>query len=319
MNCRSALLAITAAAALTLAACGSDDDNEAQTTAPSTTAAETGQPKTHALGDTITIGNTLTISDTEIDTTGCTFDFPEDVKRDAVKFEVLATVDNQTGEDIPEALWASDFTFLDTDGLTVKTMDIASAEGPCDNDNAHQFVDLKSGEKRRAAVTLEAPANATTMTYTASTIAGAEPVTWDISEDVKSMSVTPAGGGTAPQPSPAASTPEPLVAETPVVPQQAEQPTATCATDYTLYQPGTVFYSDGTSGYSAACQQQMENAMEASGQFPDYPFGQVDPNWTEEDAMRGGTAGNAETGGAGTPNDCDGYLGAHESADDSHC
>ncbi|WP_291479266.1 hypothetical protein [Corynebacterium sp.] len=67
-------------------------------------------------------------------------------------------------------------------------------------------------------------------------------------------------------------------------------PTATCATDYTLYQPGTTFYSDGTSGYTASCQQRMEDAMEASGQFPDYPFGNVDPNWTEDDVFNRGGA-----------------------------
>lgn len=70
------------------------------------------------------------------------------------------------------------------------------------------------------------------------------------------------------------------------------EPTATCATDLTLYQPGTTFYSDGTRGYTAACQQQMEDAMESSVQSPDYPFGNVDPNLTEEEIMNsGGPAG----------------------------
>lgn len=124
----------------------------------------------------------------------------------------------------------------------------------------------------------------------------------------------------APDPTPAAA-PAAAGAEdaTPAPAQQATAPTATCATDFTLYQPGTVFYSDGTSGYSAACQQQMEDAMEASGQFPDYPFGQVDPNWTEEDAMRGGNAGNAEIGGAATPADCDGFQSAHEDSEALFC
>lgn len=129
---------------------------------------------------------------------------------------------------------------------------------------------------------------------------------------------SPTAQGTAPDPT---SAPEaaPVEDATPAAAQQPTAPTATCATDFTLYQPGTVFYSDGTSGYSAACQQQMEDAMEASGQFPDYPFGQVDPNWTEEDAMRGGTAGNAETGGAATPADCDGFQGAHEDSEALYC
>lgn len=134
--------------------------------------------------------------------------------------------------------------------------------------------------------------------------------------------------------SPSASAPDPTTAPEatqaeatrPAAAPQPATPTATCATDFTLYQPGTVFYSDGSSGYSAACQQQMEDAMEASGQFPDYPFGGVDPNWTEEDAMRGRSyddMSNAERSNHGlsaaTPNNCDGYLGAHEDPDDSHC
>ncbi|MGN0096241.1 MAG: hypothetical protein ACI38U_09265 [Corynebacterium sp.] len=272
---------------LALTACSHDDEDNGFEPADPANASQAAadaetDSKPHTLSDTVTVGNTLTISDAEIDTTGCEFTFPEDIKRDAVKFDVLATVDNQTGEDISEALWGSDFTFLDADGLTVKTTDIASAEGPCSNDNAHQFVDLKDGEKRRAAVTLEAPAGATTMTYSASTIAGAEPVTWDIADAIAGMTVTsPAekDQGDGPAPTPAADTPEPAGAP-------ENEVTATCATD-PIYQPGTTFYSNGTSGYTAACQQQMEDAMEASGNYPDYPFGNVDPNWTEQDAMRG--------------------------------
>lgn len=86
--------------------------------------------------------------------------------------------------------------------------------------------------------------------------------------------------------------PNPTAGRTPEAVEPApavdSAPTATCATDFTLYQPGTTFYSDGTSGYTASCQQQMEDAMEASGQFPDYPFGNVDPNWTEDDALNRG-------------------------------
>ncbi|MGP5244345.1 hypothetical protein ACTXMA_09220 [Corynebacterium variabile] len=63
----------------------------------------------------------------------------------------------------------------------------------------------------------------------------------------------------------------------------------------------------------------MEDAMDASGQFPDYSFGQVDPNWTEEDAMRGGNVGNAEIGGEGTAANCDGFQGAHEDSEALNC
>lgn len=287
MTIRRTALAAIAAGALVLTACSNDDqDNGFESADPADASQEAtdaeNDSKAHALSDTVTVGNTLTISDMEVDTTGCEFTFPEDIKRDAVKFDVLATVDNQTGEDISEALWGSDFTFLDADGLTVKTTDIASAEGPCSNDNAHQFVDMKSGEKRRAAVTMEAPAGATTMTYSASTIAGAEPVTWAIADAIAGMTVTSSAGedrGDGPAPTPAADAPELAAAP-------AEGVTATCAMG-PVYQPGTTFYSDGTSGYTAACQQQMEDAMEASGDYPAYPVGNVAPNWTEQDAMRG--------------------------------
>ena len=58
------------------------------------------------------------------------------------------------------------------------------------------------------------------------------------------------------------------------------EPTATCATDYMLYQPGTTFYSDGTSGYTEQCQAEMESLMAQSGQFPDYPWGNYpDPEY----------------------------------------
>ncbi|WP_443346964.1 hypothetical protein [Corynebacterium variabile] len=59
--------------------------------------------------------------------------------------------------------------------------------------------------------------------------------------------------------------------------------------------------------------------MDASGQFPDYSFGQVDPNWTEEDAMRGGNVGNAENAGACTAANCDGVQGAHEESEPLNC
>lgn len=96
-------------------------------------------------------------------------------------------------------------------------------------------------------------------------------------------------------PTPAAE--EPVEAGEPEVPpapvrEVPIEPTAARATDFTLYQPGTTSHSDGTSGYTAACLQQMEDAMESSVQSPDYPFGNVDPNLTEEEIMNpGGPAG----------------------------
>lgn len=52
---------------------------------------------------------------------------------------------------------------------------------------------------------------------------------------------------------------------------EPQEITATCATDYSLYQLGTTFYSDGTSGYTVECQQQMEAAMQSDPAFANYP------------------------------------------------
>lgn len=80
--------------------------------------------------------------------------------------------------------------------------------------------------------------------------------------------------------------PDPTVGETAAEPEDLavdeRVPTAACATDYTLYQPGTTFYSDGTSGYTEACQAGMESLMRQSGQFPDYTWGDYpDPDYPE--------------------------------------
>lgn len=68
------------------------------------------------------------------------------------------------------------------------------------------------------------------------------------------------------------------VQESPAQPAPVEQVqpevTSTCATDFTMYQPGTTLYSDGSTGYTPECQRQMEQLMQDSGQFPDYPYGE---------------------------------------------
>lgn len=307
-----ALAALTASVlTLGLTACGGDDGQADDSTTPTTTEATN---QAYTLGETVKIGDTVTISDTAIETKNCSF--LDDPVRDGVPFQLVATVENQTGEEIIEALWPSDFSFTDPDGLTVQYLDMGGQED-CDSEHGSKFVDLDDGETRRAALTMTAPAGATEMKYKPSTIEGAESVTWDVS-GLLDEAATPDEDSDGPTPTPAGDSPEPAG-------ESAGEVTATCAID-PVYQPGTTFYSDGTSGYTAACQQQMEDAMEASGNYPDYPFGNVDPNWTEEDAMRGRSyddMSNAERSNHGfsaaTPANCDGMQGAHEDSEALNC
>lgn len=96
-----------------------------------------------------------------------------------------------------------------------------------------------------------------------------EPLTWlwDVPEI---ESYTPQEESHAEQPG--------AVQESPAQPAPVEQVqpevTSTCATDFTMYQPGTTLYSDGSTGYTPECQRQMEQLMQDSGQFPDYPYGE---------------------------------------------
>lgn len=197
MKLRRSAAAIAAIATLTLASCSGDGDDQAGPTPPATETTQADSPdELHALGDTVTIGDTLTISDAEIITEGC--EFSDTPTRDAVKFQILATVNNETGQDIVQALWPSDMRFTDPDGLSVIPRDIAAGEPPCSNDHPTGFVDLADGETRRAAVTLEAPAGATEMVYSTDMIQGAEPVRWDVSEEIEGMEVT--SSTPAPQP-----------------------------------------------------------------------------------------------------------------------
>ena len=182
------LIALTATSLLILAGCATDSE---ETEVPELTEVETmSEPVLHNLSDTVTVGG-VTISDVEISTVGCEFEFQP--TQDAVKFQIVATVENGTGQEITEVLWPTDITFIDSDGMSVKRMDVSQGgEGPCSSDHPSKFTQMTAGEKRRAAVTIEAPAGAQEMIYNTSLIEGAEPVKWDISDEVAAMEVVSA-------------------------------------------------------------------------------------------------------------------------------
>lgn len=258
------LIAVAGAALLVLSGCATDSD-EADTpeiAAPATSAA----PEVHDLSDTVTVGGVV-IADMEISTEGCAFEYPP--AQDAVKFQLVATVENGTGEEIMEVLWPTEITFTDPDGMSVKPTDISQGEPPCVSDHPSEFNRMTAGEKRRAAVTIEAPAGAQEMIYNTSLIDGAEPVRWDVADEVAAMEVvSPESSETKAT----ESTPETVPANPTALsgegvigfteapghgsPTQMNKTIASCG-DPGLHETGTTFFTDGTSGWTETCSAQM--------------------------------------------------------------
>lgn len=307
MTIRRTALAVVAAGALALTACSSDDAPANSTEPPETPQANPeADEESHSLGDTVEIGNTVTISDTEIETENCSFS--DEPARPGVPFQFVATVENQTGEELVEALWPSDFSFTDADGLTVKYLDMGGQES-CDSEHGSKFVGLGDGETRRAALTMTAPVGATEMIYKPSTIDGAESVTWDVSGMLDEQGAQDEGEGSdGPAPTPAAAPVEVPVQDT-VTPASFE-----CLAIADSYQAGTARYADGSTGFEQSCVQSATDEWNSS------PEKAANDAWREEYYSDMGNAERSNHGmSAATPNDCDGYLGAHEDPDDSHC
>lgn len=259
--------AMAATTLLVLAGCatGSDEADTPEVAAPATSAS----PEVHDLSDTVTVGG-VTISDMEVSTEGCEFANPP--AQDAVKFQLVATVENGTGEEIMEVLWPTDITFTDPDGMSVKPTDISQGEPPCVSDHPREFNQMTAGEKRRAAVTIEAPAGAQEMIYSTSLIEGAEPVRWDVSEEIAAMEVVTPDSREAeaaePTPetvpaAPTASTGEGVIGFTEAPghgsPTPMNKAIASCG-DVNLHETGTTFFTDGTSGWTQTCASQMMQA-----------------------------------------------------------
>lgn len=261
-------LLIAAVSLLAVAGCSATESAEPETgpDAMETTVSPAAEPVVYDLTDTVTIGNGVTISDMEITTEGC--EFTSEPNREAVKFQLVATVENGTDEDITEVLWSSDISFTDPEGLSVRPMDIVQGEPPCDNSNPREFNRMSAGEKRRAAVTIEAPANAEEMMYDTTLIEGAQPVRWDVTDEVADMESVPAAGSTV------ADDPLSPQTEAPATPpsndclvgsygqpqfqgtQCLDKQIASCG-DPSIHEMGTTFFTDGTSGWTQKCGDQM--------------------------------------------------------------
>src|SRR5699024_8049126 len=110
---KTKMVALAATSLLVLAGCATaaGEPDPPEVAAPATSAA----PEVHDLSDTVTVGGVV-ISDMEISTEGCAFEYPP--AQDAVKFQLVATVENSTGEDIMEVLWPTEITFTDPDGMS---------------------------------------------------------------------------------------------------------------------------------------------------------------------------------------------------------
>lgn len=266
-------VAVAAVTALFLAGCSSDTGSEVDVVDSPDPTTSTAAPEAHALGDTVNVGG-VTISDIEIITEGC--EFSTSPTRDAVKFQLLATVENGTSDEILQVLWPTDITFIDPDGMSVKPMDIVSGEPSCANDHPREFINMTPGEKRRAAVTVEAPVGAEEMIYSTSLIEGASPVRWDIADEVSGLAASPSEPEVTATQAATAAPATPAVSAAPSVPAAPSAPpvigfteapghgsptpmnkTISSCGDPMLHQPGTTFFTDGSSGWTQECANQM--------------------------------------------------------------
>ena len=122
-------------------------------------------------------------------------------------------------------------------------------------------------------MTVEAPAGAEEMIYNTSLIEGASPVRWDISDEVAGLASSSApseatGEEVAPvTPAAPAAPAEPAAPSAPPVVGFTEAPghgsptpmnkTISSCGDPMMHQPGTTFFTDGTSGWTQECADQM--------------------------------------------------------------
>lgn len=106
----------------------------------------------------------------------------DDTVDGATHFQLIATV--ETSVDSMEILWPSDISFTDEGGMKINHTDLSQDTYPCETDQPEEFNDMQAGDKRRASVTLVAPENPQTMTYSPSTLPDARPVTWDMAGEL---------------------------------------------------------------------------------------------------------------------------------------
>lgn len=284
------LFPIVLAVPLAIAAC-SDTATEEPTPAPSSTSVETTSaaptgPVEVELGETINLTQDangardidLTIDDITISDqchTGLNghTDEPDEGGYYIRMIGEMDVKQSQTNFSFSE----TSLTALDEENFTIEVTPAFACTYPNDDLDGYQWFDspIDEGQKARGVLEFWVADVPEKLSFTEPY----EPLTWvwevpeaDISEGENATEQEPTQEVPAEEPEAVQEQAPPAQEQAPV--QQEPTITSTCATDFTLYQPGTTFYSDGTSGYTAECQQQMEQAMRDSGQFPDYPYGQ---------------------------------------------
>ena len=274
------LFPIVLAVPLALAAC-SDTATEEPTPAPSSTATETTStaptgPVEVELGETINLTQDangardidLTIDDITIsDQCHTGLNGHTDEHEDGGYYiRMIGEMDvkqSQTNFSFSE----TSLTALDEESYTIEVTPAFACNYPNDDLDGYQWFDspIDEGQKARGALEFWVADVPEKLSFTEPY----EPLTW-VWEVPEIESYAPSEESHAEQPG--------AVQESPAQPAPVEQVqpevTSTCATDFTMYQPGTTFYSDGSTGYTPECQRQMEQLMQDSGQFPDYPYGE---------------------------------------------
>lgn len=237
MKPRKALIATLVVPLLALTTCSNDDEPSPSKRANSSTPKETGQkPVAHQLDETVTVGNTVTISDIKLSTKGCTLEGKDPKK--FIKFQIIATVENGTPQEIPEILWPSDFRYKDSKGMTSTELDNTDGS-PCSSGEQSEFNGMGPGEKRRAAITLVAPKDTVEMTYKTDLIPGAQPIVWDVKGEFKKLkpkAFAPSTEAEAP-----ASQPSPV--------QPAPSQVGPSQPSSVFNQPGNGYQCPGTDAY----------------------------------------------------------------------
>ncbi|MDK8550794.1 hypothetical protein QP907_00440 [Corynebacterium pseudodiphtheriticum] len=247
------LVSLIVATPLVLASCSNESDEFES--APSISASESQAPtnKSYSLNNTVDIAGVI-VSDIELHQEGC--EFNQEPASDAIKFELIATVENTTTEAIVQALWPSEFSFTDKDGFEIEHLDLEpTGEPPCSSNNPSQFIDLQPGAKRRAAIALVAPPSAQKMTYSTTLIPNAEPITWDLDGALNDFTVSSPDSQSGNSKS---SKPVVGFTESPSegTPHELDKTIRECG-DPALHQLGTSFFTDGTSGWTQQCADEM--------------------------------------------------------------
>lgn len=311
MTIRRTALAVVAAGALALTACSNDDQDNGTTETPATTDAS-AEPQAHeqVLGDTITYTGTdeypadvdITIDDISA-STSCHegqndyVDTPEPEGTTYIKVAGEMDVRNTTWHDSYSVL-DHEWIALDPDGYQLQIGPAFSCE-PTEGQQWDEATQIGNKSRLVQEYAVQGAPDRWVLNPTRSD----EVWGWEIPE-----TDTQEEGSDGPAPTPAAAPVE-------VPTQEAVAPASfECLSIADNYQAGTARYTDGSTGFEQSCVQAATDEWNSSPEKAEHDA------WKEEYYSDMSNAERSNYGiSAATPNDCDGYLGAHEDPDDSHC